>query len=281
MTDTTHAPGFHDRFTGLPGLQDQIERSVRAGTDLTAVFVDGDPPAGGDWSPAYGNGDTPVPRIAAPLAAQVRGSDLIVLLGGQSLLCAMPGLTPADARRRFDHMADGLGTERIRVGIAGPQRGDGASRLVARAQAAAPVRQSANGGPTRLSLRLAADRRSARRARAALQVFEDEMAPDELAVLSLVVTELVTNSVRHGGSDRVHLELCVSEGLLHGSVVDYGTGFEPALPQEWPPDARGGLGLVIVERTARRWGTTDEGRRVWFELGLAAPAGRPEPLGRP
>lgn len=274
MTDTTHAPDLPDRFTGLPGLQHALERSVRAGTELTAVFVDGDPPAAGEWTPTYGNGngDTP-PRIAAPLAAQVRGTDLIVLLGGQSLLCAMPGLTQDDARRRFDQMADGLGSERVRVGIAGPMRGDGASRLVARAQAAAPARQNGNDGPTRLSLRLAADPRSARRVRAALQVFEGDMTPDELAVLALVVTELVTNSVRHGGSDCVYVELCVGEGLLHGSIVDHGTGFEPALPQEWPPDARGGLGLVIVERTARRWGTTDDGRRIWFELGLAARTG--------
>jgi hypothetical protein len=71
----------------------------------------------------------------------------------------------------------------------------------------------------------------------------------------------------------VYVELCVGEGLLHGSVVDHGAGFEPALPREWPPDARGGLGLVIVERTAQRWGTTDDGRRVWFELKLAAPTG--------
>src|SRR5215218_5812836 len=273
MTDTTHAPSSHDRFTGLPGLQHELERSVRAGTELTAVFVDGDPPAAGDWTPVYGNGDTPLPRIAAPLAAQVRDTDLILLLGGQALLCAMPGLAQDDARRRFDQMSDGLGTDRIRVGIAGPMRGDGASRLVARAQAAAPALGDGVDGVTRLSLRVTADPRSARRVRGALQVFEDDMAADELAVLALVVTELVTNSVRHGGSDCVHVELCVGDGLLRGTVVDHGSGFEPALPKEWPPDARGGLGLMIVERTAQRWGTSDDGRRVWFELALAAPAG--------
>lgn len=271
MTDTRHALGS-SRFTGLPGLQQVLERSVLTGTELTAVFVDGDPPPSGNWTPVYGNGDTPPPRIAAPLAAQVRATDLLVLLGGQALLCAMPGLHQDDARRRFDAVADELGTERIRVGIAGPRRGDGASRLVARAQAAAPRQGVGSPGPTRLSLRLSADRASARRVRGALRIFEDDLAPDELAVLALVVTELVTNCVRHGGSDCVYVELCVGEGLLHGDVVNHGTGFEPALPQEWPPDARGGLGLTIVERTAERWGTTDAGRRVWFELRLGAMA---------
>ena len=272
MTDTTHAPSFHDRFTGLPGLQQELERSVRAGTELTAVFVDGDPPVAGDWTPVYGNGDTPLPRIAAPLAAQVRETDLMLLLGGQALLCAMPGLGADDARRRFDRMADRLGTERIRVGIAGPMRGDGASRLVARAQAAASANDDGRGGPTRLSLRLSADRRAGRRARAALRVFEDDVQADALDTLALVVTELVTNSVRHGATDTVHVELCAAGGLLHGEVVDHGAGFVPALPPEWPPNARGGLGLVIVDRTAERWGTTDDGRRVWFEMRLPAPA---------
>jgi len=272
MTDTTHVPSSHDRFTGLPGLQHELDRALAAGTELAAVFVDGDPPTGDAWTPVFGNGDTPLPRIAAGLAAQLRATDLILLLGGQALLCAMPGLTCDDARRRFDEMADGLGTERIRVGIAAPHRGDGASRLVARAQAAAPANGVGTTGPTRLSLRLAADPRSARRVRGALGVFEDEMTPDEMAVTALLVTELVTNSVRHGESDFVYVELCVGQGLLHGSVVDHGEGFEPALPHEWPPDARGGLGLTILERTAERWGTTDGGRRVWFDLRLGEAA---------
>jgi anti-sigma regulatory factor (Ser/Thr protein kinase) len=267
MTDTTHLPSLR-RYTGLPGLQDEIERSLRAGTELTAVYVDGDPPTGDDCTPVFGNGDTPPPRIAAGLSAQLRATDLMMLLGGQALLCAMPGLAHDDARRRFDQMADGLGTERIRVGIAAPLRGDGASRLIARARAAAPANGAGSTGPTRLSLRLAADRRSARRVRRALGVFEDDMTPDEVAVTALVVTELVTNSVRHGESDCMYVELCMGEGLLHGSVIDHGEGFEPALPQEWPPNARGGLGLTIIERTAEQWGTTDGGRRVWFDLPL-------------
>src|SRR5215211_1142812 len=171
MTHVTHAPSSNGRFTGLPVLQHELERSLRAGTELTAVFVDGDPPTGDDWTPVFGNGDTPPPRIAAGLAAQLRATDLIMLLGGQALLCAMPGLAHDDARRRFDEMADGLGTERIRVGIAAPMRGDGASRLVARAQAAAPATGVGSAGPTRLSLRLAADVRSARRVRGALGIF--------------------------------------------------------------------------------------------------------------
>jgi len=114
--------------------------------------------------------------------------------------------------------------------------------------------------------------RSARRVRRALGIFADDLTQDELAVTALLITELVTNSVRHSESDCVYVDLCVGEGLLHGSVVDHGAGFEPALPREWPPDARGGLGLTIIERTAERWGTTDAGRRVWFDLRLGEAA---------
>jgi anti-sigma regulatory factor (Ser/Thr protein kinase) len=188
-----------------------------------------------------------------------------VLLGGETLLCALPGLEVVEGRRRFARVAERLGGGALRLGVAGPADGDSALDLAANAEADAPA--SADGAsPVRLSLRLAADLRAARRARVALCMFEDDLSPDDFAVLVLVVTELVTNGVRHGSSRAaasVLLDLVMSEQELRGSVVDQGAGFEPATSST---DGPGGLGLMIVHRSSRRWGTADGGRRVWFEL---------------
>jgi anti-sigma regulatory factor (Ser/Thr protein kinase) len=51
-------------------------------------------------------------------------------------------------------------------------------------------------------------------------------------------------------------------------VIDPGDGFEP--PERLVPDLTktGGLGLVLVDRLSRAWGTqkTSTGSLVWFEL---------------
>jgi len=269
MPDNLPPSRLTDRVTGLRALQRAVDECASAGTQLTAVFLDGGTVAQGTWTPTAGNGTWPLPRLAEPLVRQVRAGDLIVLLGGETLLCALPGMEIADGRRRFAGVAERLGGGALRLGVAGPVDGDSALDLAANAEADAP--ESADGAsPVRLSLRLPADMRAARRARVALRLFEDELSPDEFAVLALVVTELVTNGVRHGSSREaatVLLDLVMSEQELRGSVVDQGAGFEPATASS---DGPGGLGLMIVHRSSRRWGTADAGRRVWFEFGRTA-----------
>jgi anti-sigma regulatory factor (Ser/Thr protein kinase) len=267
MAENAGPPRLHDRVGGLRALQHAVDDSVSDGTALTAVFLDGGPVADAPWIPVGGNGNgtAPLPRLAAPLSRQVRTTDFIVLLGGETLLCALPGMAAADGRRRFDRVAERLGSGSIRVGVAGPAAGETALDLAASAEAAAPA--AADGGtPMRLSLRLPAHVRAARQARVALRMFEDQLDADAFAVLVLMVTELVTNGVRHGSSsaaDAVLIEVAMDGDALHGLVVDQGPGFEPATAESTGP---GGLGLTIVERASKRWGTADGGRRVWFEL---------------
>jgi anti-sigma regulatory factor (Ser/Thr protein kinase) len=77
--------------------------------------------------------------------------------------------------------------------------------------------------------------------------------------LRLLVSELVTNSVRHVSSTQP-VELAVRIGPRAIRVEARG--------------ADGGFGLFLVERMASRWGVdTQDGTRVWFELDLA-PGGR-------
>ena len=90
----------------------------------------------------------------------------------------------------------------------------------------------------------------------------------------LLVSELVTNSVRHAGQPPgapVHLRAVAVDGVLRVEVHDEGRG---PVRQRDPDAVHGGLGLCLVDRLAERWGVTSEpSTRVWFELALREPGG--------
>jgi len=67
----------------------------------------------------------------------VRGTDAITVLGDDAVLCTLPGLSPAAARRRFDRVGDRFGCGRLRLGIVGVEEGDDAAALIERARGAA------------------------------------------------------------------------------------------------------------------------------------------------
>lgn len=100
----------------------------------------------------------------------------------------------------------------------------------------------------------------------------DELGPHltahELADLRILVSELVTNSVRYGQGRPVWLHALISEGRARVEVDDAGPGFE--VPAELPRGGdRSGWGLVLVAALADRWGVDRSARtKVWFELGL-------------
>jgi anti-sigma regulatory factor (Ser/Thr protein kinase) len=91
----------------------------------------------------------------------------------------------------------------------------------------------------------------------------------------LLVSELVTNSVRHAGlPEEASIEFSVraSSEVLMVEVADAGHGFE----HNGPPRPRvvsgvaepSGWGLFLVDRISDRWGAVqmDGETRVWFEL---------------
>ena len=91
----------------------------------------------------------------------------------------------------------------------------------------------------------------------------------ERGVLRLLVSELVTNSVRHvsGSAEPVVLAVRIGAAAIRVEVLDGGDGFTPGNLE--PRGADGGFGLFLVERMASRWGVdTRDGTRVWFELDL-------------
>jgi anti-sigma regulatory factor (Ser/Thr protein kinase) len=91
------------------------------------------------------------------------------------------------------------------------------------------------------------------------------------SALRLLVSELVTNAIRHvsRSTQPVELDARITDAAIRVEVRDGGTGFEPGTPR--PRGAEGGFGLFLVERMASRWGVeTQDGTRVWFELDLAS-----------
>jgi anti-sigma regulatory factor (Ser/Thr protein kinase) len=89
-------------------------------------------------------------------------------------------------------------------------------------------------------------------------------------VADLLVTELVTNSVRHGGraeDDRVEVLIELDDDRIRVEVRDQGGGSAPLEPMLERPD-EGGFGLLFVNTLADRWGSErrDDGTVVWFEI---------------
>lgn len=86
-------------------------------------------------------------------------------------------------------------------------------------------------------------------------------------VAELLVSELVTNALRHGRPP-VELRIRVGQGrVLRIEVLDGADGAEP-VKSEAPLNAVSGRGLGIVAALAVRWGTepVEAGKLVWAEL---------------
>jgi anti-sigma regulatory factor (Ser/Thr protein kinase) len=96
---------------------------------------------------------------------------------------------------------------------------------------------------------------------------EPFVAATRIADLRLVISEVITNAVRHGGEGDMLVAVTPKHGYLCVQVTDTGDGFAPR-PRAFEPDDDGGFGLFLVERLTRRWGLTRENSntRVWFEF---------------
>ena len=110
-------------------------------------------------------------------------------------------------------------------------------------------------------------------ARRVLSDLNGSIDQELVADLRLLVSELVTNSLRHTGSARIHLEVWRSDDVVRVDVTDHGAGFDvPGPPQ---PGKVSGWGLFMVDRLADRWGVETNGAtRVWFEFVRPGAGGR-------
>src|SRR5436190_20886141 len=121
----------------------------------------------------------------------------------------------------------------------------------------------------RLHMRIKTGLEAAEKGRRALDRLEGHIDAEKLAELRLLITELLTNSVRHAGvrDDWIDLDIEIYANAVRVVVTDHGPGFEPQPTPRPHADRPGGWGLCLVDRLADRWcvDRNDE-TAVWFEF---------------
>jgi two-component sensor histidine kinase len=120
-------------------------------------------------------------------------------------------------------------------------------------------------------IELVADAGAARKARDALRTAISDLPDGFQQDASLLVSELVTNSVVHASSapaSEIGLRIAVDEDVLRVDVFDD----SPTIAAKKPPSERS-YGLSVVEMIATRWGAERrEGVNVtWFEMHVPTP----------
>jgi anti-sigma regulatory factor (Ser/Thr protein kinase) len=101
------------------------------------------------------------------------------------------------------------------------------------------------------------------------------VASGQEPTLLLLVSELVSNSVRHAGlreDERIRLRARSGDDCTYVEVCDAGrSGRVPVKRENGGALDPGGLGLVLVDEMADRWGVAchEHETCVWFELACA------------
>jgi anti-sigma regulatory factor (Ser/Thr protein kinase) len=105
-----------------------------------------------------------------------------------------------------------------------------------------------------------------------------QLSDTMLADVQLLLSELVTNSVRHADAARggiVRVRARIRGDALRLEVQDAGKT-RPIARRAPDRQHGGGFGLHVVEALSRRWGVSrDAGTCVWAELALPATVERP------
>ena len=132
-------------------------------------------------------------------------------------------------------------------------------------------RSTASEGATELRVRLPAHDVAPAAARHSLGSVTPALGPSAAENLELLVSELVTNSIRHarlGPEEWVELTVTSSPETLRAEVADPGPGFDPPAHPTPRPGHEGGMGLFFLDRLADRWGVRreDDANCVWFEI---------------
>ncbi len=134
-----------------------------------------------------------------------------------------------------------------------------------------------------LRLRLPCKPISARRGRTVVRRtvagWDTGMDSDQLDVLELLTSELITNCLIHACSD--HHDLVVAQDPLGVRVSVTDDEIErPMLAPDEHPSVLGGRGLVLVHAYADDWGIEEfpAGKAIWFRLNANPQPARSTPM---
>jgi anti-sigma regulatory factor (Ser/Thr protein kinase) len=119
--------------------------------------------------------------------------------------------------------------------------------------------------PQELEITLDSQPESVAKARQVTGQVIDGLGEQTLEDVRLIVSELVTNAVKHGPDGRVKVRLRREGNTVRGEVEDEGTS-PFGLRGRARPGSAGGLGLHLVESLSDSWGVEAGSGRVWFEL---------------
>lgn len=104
-------------------------------------------------------------------------------------------------------------------------------------------------------------------ARQYVEDHSDHLPAELIADAQLLVSEIVTNALRHGRG-AITLRVRLDEPRLGIAVTDEG----PGVPTQRDPgiEEASGRGLLIVDAVARAWGVDSvpgaDGKTVWFDI---------------
>jgi anti-sigma regulatory factor (Ser/Thr protein kinase) len=117
-----------------------------------------------------------------------------------------------------------------------------------------------------LSVDILRDRSAPAHARRAVEQLPPKVDEDLIPDVKLLVSELITNSVKYGDEGSLRLQVDADgPRKLRVDVIDQGAGFVP-VARDRPATEVGGWGLHLVESLSERWGVHEGATHVWFEL---------------
>jgi diguanylate cyclase len=143
IAETDQLTGARTRRAGLRDIDREIARAHRTESLLVAAYVDVVGLKIVNDAHGHAAGDALLRRVVHTIGSHVRAYDVIVRLGGDEFLCAMPGATIREARQRFGAIQAALAAEpdpsQIKYGFAELGHTDSTAELIGRADAELPI----------------------------------------------------------------------------------------------------------------------------------------------
>jgi diguanylate cyclase (GGDEF)-like protein len=133
---TDELTGARRRGVGLEELQNEIKRARRENTSLVVAYVDVDGLKAVNDADGHAAGDKVLRNVAQGLRRHMRSYDLLVRMGGDEFLCALPDVSANEASARFGDLSQDLNGstgKSVSIGFSELRESDSADALVQRA----------------------------------------------------------------------------------------------------------------------------------------------------